>query len=181
MKKVVSFLLLCCCLLYAGVAYSDVVRDAVLGRAYTFDDNAKLVLTDCGMTKKIAAIDYWMDSKITIESDSDEYFVFLKGRITNFRNEEFIFGSDVVKVAVVYNNKFTFTGVVGQFSFKHPDLMMNDASTYLAPKYEHVGKMYSRDFIFFCRIPDNVAHDKKSPLRMIIKLDSDEVGYAIRK
>ena len=99
-------------------------------------------------------------------------------------------------VKIIYQDEYEFTGWVRQID---PDVMSKSETNYgtsrlngdkndypnvvvLNPAKTHpIDMMYTGHYVFGCTIPNFVVEDKKSPLRMEIKLGDSELTYHIIK
>ena len=212
MKRLFVTVLVLFSFLAANSAYSQIIREAELGQPYTFEDVAEIRLLDFSFVKEIMKNEggkVW--GKVSCQND--EEIALLKAEITNLGTEDCEFGKfgkpDYhigkkvdMSVTVMYRGKITYEGLVGQYSsekpgtlmyhtfeeeyrsFGPPSLLNITPPTYRSvPVFVSVGKMYSRDFAFFCTLPKRVVNDEKSSLQMIIKIGDNEheITYSIRK
>ena len=186
MKRFLAVMLAVSAVFWAASAYSEIVRDAELGKPYRFKGNAKVTLTDFSFVTKIAA-----DEGDGISCARDEEIALLKADITNLRKESFNFG-DVISVNVIYyddGDYLSYRGAAGQYSFNNPEkisMYLCDYNPWIGgfiyrTSFYPIGARYTRSFAFYCALPKAVVHDEASPLQMIIKIGDDELVYNIRK
>ena len=81
------------------------------------------------------------------------------------------------EVSVWYNDEYQFGGWAGQFNLdeRYSDNIRDDANEQFA-----INPLYVGHYAFVCPLP-NFAVSTKAPLRMVIKLDGNEITYHIRK
>ncbi len=179
-KRFLAVLLMMFAVLPSNSAYSKIIRDAELGQPYEFEDTAEVRLLDFKFVNKIATT----ANNYSVTCARDQEIALLKAEITNLHSKDFTFNHNVVSVMASYDNKITYSGIAGQYSFAKPDLLdtyydFDRVGHFL--RYVNFGPMYSREFAFYCFLPKRVVNDKKSPLQMIIRIGDDELTYSIRK
>lgn len=96
------------------------------------------------------------------------------------------------KVQVFYQDDYEFGGWIRQINYdylqrgiaisrhgsdaSHPNVVV------LHPQnVESIGMLYTGTYIFGATLPASVIYDKKSPLRIVITIDGNELTYNIRK
>lgn len=124
----------------------------------------------------------WMDSGLNAD------FFWLQIDITNAQKKSVKFMSSA-SVKIVYDEEYEFNGWVRQANFDYNTAVYRyNASTKGAPfavldpgNEESIDMMYTGTFIFGCTLPNSVVEDTKTPLKMVITIDGNELTYNIRK
>ena len=129
------------------------------------------------------------------ESGNNAQFYWLTMDVTN-RQKKAVNFIEEASVKIIYQDEYEFTGWVRQID---PDVMSKSETNYgtsrlngdkndypnvvvLNPAKTHpIDMMYTGHYVFGCTIPNFVVEDKKSPLRMEIKLGDSELTYHIIK
>lgn len=127
------------------------------------------------------------------ESGSGAQFFWLAMDITN-RQKKSISYIEQASVKVIYQDEYEFTGWIRQID---TDFIPKDSTDYgvsrlngdkadypntivLNPAKTHaIDMLYTGHYVFGCTVPNFVVEDKKSPLRMEIKLGENELTYYI--
>ena len=135
---------------------------------------------------------YFIDAQWK-ESGTSAQFFWLTIDITNRQHKAVNF-IDEASVKVVYQDEYEFIGWIRQID---PDVMSKSQTDYgvsrknsdkadypnvivLNPDKTHeIDMMYTGHYVFGCTVPNFVVEDKKSPLRMEIKLGDSELTYYI--
>jgi len=131
----------------------------------------------------------WMDSGESAD------FAWLLMDVTNLQKKTVEF-TEEVSIKVVYQDDYEFNGWIRQIVYDHMEAQNGDKglSRYGYEKEEYpneivmnpakveaIDMMYTGTYAFGCTLPNFVLEDKKSPLRMEIKLGENELTYHIRK
>ncbi len=129
------------------------------------------------------------------ESGSNAQFFWLRMDVTNRQKKVVDFIEEAV-VKVIYQDDYEFTGWVRQIdndmiskgiSDNGVSRLNGDKADYpnaivLNPDKTHaIDMMYTGHFVFGCTVPNAVAEDKKSSLRMEITLGGNELTYYINR
>ncbi len=127
------------------------------------------------------------------ESGTNAQFFWLTMDVTN-RQKKTVDFIEEASVKVIYQDEYEFIGWIRQID---PDMLPKDTTDYgvsrlngdkadypnvivLNPAKTHgIDMMYTGHYVFGCTIPNFVVEDKKSPLRMEIKLGDSELTYYI--
>ena len=124
----------------------------------------------------------WMDSGLNAD------FVWFQLDVTNLQKKSVSF-MDEMTVKLVYADEYEFAGWIRQANFDYNTAVYRwNSQTTGAPfavidssNEEAVDMMYTGTFIIGCTVPNSVVEDKKSPLRIEIKMGENDLTYHIRK
>ena len=124
----------------------------------------------------------WMDSGLNAD------FAWLQLNVTNLQKKRVSF-MDEMTVKLVYADEYEFAGWIRQANFDYNTAvyrwnaqMTGAPFAVLDPNNEEaVDMLYTGTFIIGCTIPNSVVEDKKSPLRIEIKMGENDLTYHIRK
>lgn len=129
------------------------------------------------------------------DSGTNAQFYWLTMDVTNLQKKAVNFAEEA-SVKMVYQDDYEFVGWVRQID---PDVLNKQYTDYgvsrlggdkndypnvivLNPEKTHpIDMMYTGHYVFGCTIPNFVVEDKKSPLRLEIKLGGNELTYYIIK
>jgi len=124
-----------------------------------------------------------------IESGNGSQFAWLEVEIQNLQMTPVSFMKDI-SINVIYDDEYEYNGWVKQlnYDYRKSESYMNritkhiDYPICLSPVDEiPINPMYKGHYALGCTLPNFIVKDKKSQLRMIIKLGKHELTYNIRK
>ena len=121
-------------------------------------------------------------------SGNEAEFAWLKVDVQNLQKMSFGFIKDI-SVKVIYDDEYEYDGWVRQFNYDYSNSEIyryKETTTIgwpvcLSPVDEmSISPMYKGHYAFGCTLPNFIVEDRKSPLRMVIKLGEHELTYNIR-
>lgn len=156
-------------------------------------EKAKRVPTEnnvlCEKPKTNRAMGWWNDRCNFRGSGNEAEFAWLKADVQNLQKIGANFMNDI-SIKVIYDDEYEYNGWVRQFNYdyskteiyRYKDTTPIGWPVCLSPADEMpIDPMYKGHYAFGCTLPNFIVEDRKSPLRMVIKLGENELTYNIRK
>ena len=124
-----------------------------------------------------------------MNSGEEADFAWLKVNITNLQKTSVHFMQEI-KVKVIYDDEYEYDGWVRQFNYDYANFELYSYNrnagvigwpVCLSPVDEMpIKQLYEGHYAFGCTLPNFIVEDRKSPLRMVIKIGEHELTYNIR-
>lgn len=137
--------------------------------------------------KKLYGWTYYLNCSFK-ESGNEAEFAWLKVDVQNLQKMPTNFIKDI-SIKVIYDDEYEYNGWVRQFNYdycnseiyRYQESSLIGWPICLSPVDEmSINPMYKGHYAFGCTLPNFIVEDKKSPLRMVIKLGEHELTYNIR-